>query len=467
MQEAQFIQKSQQGIDEVRISDKRGIQAPFFVPELKGPECLQSLLIARNALEENNPIMVPGYRWKDIRSKPQFKEVKDEVQSLVLQHPFIYNEPVELFRYSQPKNLVTYAFQGDRGSTREFNNRLKKGKYKEALRLLPPFFQPFVETQMKSLLKQISGATVPMKYQQQSSGKVHEAWRDSRADKKFVSYFEEVVEDAGKSPNATVLPPVPPVLKSSGMDAIHRTRGYNVKMAEICDAKRNEWGGGPVTSYLHFYIDQGIFDSGTDNDRKVLQAISSQLDSHPFAGVALTISNLPNVWEKGNDKRLERFINDISNIARERHVPVILPRSGWYGAHLSDYGVQGFSNLMNGNFTYTRRSGGISELARYGTVPIYGEARDLNAEKLSSYLNNHGGTLPHNPHLPDVPPTFNTSSETLEGKFGKGIHFRIKFGKPRRLTHIQEAKEFRDGLRRGNPNPARRYLERSSHLHLS
>jgi len=467
MQGVQYVEKNEQGLDEVRVSDKKGIEAPFYTPEVSGPEGLQALLYAKEALEEQNPVIVPGHRWQDIRSKPRFREVREEIRELVTEHPIYYYEPVELFRYTRPQSLVTYAFRGDQGQSRAFYDKLREGQYDKAIHSLPTFFQPFVETQMKSLLES-KEIDIPSKYESQSSGKVHEAWRDRRADSGFTKYFETLTNDAGNAPNATLIPPVPPVMKSTGQDVISRTLGFNSYMQQLAATKYNEASSGSVTSYLHFYIDQGVFEpENNDNDNRIKQTIRSELQNSAYAGVALTISNIENVWTKGNEKSLERFITDVTSIARQEHLPVVMPRSGYYGMHLTDHGVQTFSNLMNGNMEYTRRGGGIDERSKYGTLPIYGAAMDVNAEQLDRVLSRNAGNVHDVPGVPSSPPTYNQSGSSYEAKFGKANQFRIKFGKPRRMVHVKEAQELRDGIRRGTAQPARRYLERSQHPDLT
>lgn len=467
MQDIQFIEQNAQGLDEIRVSDVKGIEAPFYTPEIGGPEGLHALLNAKEALETENPIIVPGHRWQDIRSKPRFKKVRDDIRKLVTGHPFYYYEPVELFRYTRPQNLVTYAFQGDQSRSGDFYDDLRDGNYEQAIEKLPRFFQPFVEAQMKALLKS-KGLKIPMKYQSQSSGKVHEAWRDNRADSGFTGYFETLANDAGNAPNAALVPPVPPVMKSSGKDAISRTLGLNSYMRQLAETKWNEPSSGAVTAYLHFYIDQGVFEpNNNDNDYRVKQAIRSEIADASYAGIAITISNIQKVWNKGNEKALERFITDVTSIARQEHLPVILPRSGYYGMYLTDHGIQTFSTMMNGNLTYNRRGGGIDERAKYGTLPIYGGARDVNAEELDRVLSRNGGEVHDITGIRSSPPTYNQSANSYKGKYGNAKQFRIQFGKPRRLVHVKEAEELRDGLRRGTAKPARRYLERSDHPDLS
>lgn len=467
MQGIQYVEKNAQGLDEVRVSDKKGIEAPFYTPEVSGPEGLQALLYAKEALESQNPIIVPGYRWQDIRSKPRFREVSQEIRELVTEHPLLYYEPVELFRYTRPQKLVTYALRGDQSRSRAFYNDLRNGEFEKAIQSLPRFFQPFVEAQMKSLLES-KDIEVPPRYQSQSSGKVHEAWRDKRADSGFTRYFETLANDAGNAPNATLIPPVPPVMKSTGQDVISRTLGFNSYMQQLAATKYNEASSGSTTSYLHFYMDQGVFEpENNDNDRRVMKAIRSEIQNSAYAGIALTISNIEKVWAKGNEKSLERFIADITSFARQEHLPVIMPRSGYYGMQLTDHGIQAFSNMMNGNLTYNRRGGGISERAKYGTVPIYGEAVDVNAEQLDQVLSRNAGNVHDVAGIPSSPPTYNRAAQSYKDKFGKANQFRIQFGKPRRMVHVKEVKELRDGLRRGTAQPARRYLERSQHPDLA
>lgn len=467
MQEVEFLKKAADGIDELRISDVDNIKAPVFTPEVSGPECLQSLLSVRPALDQQNPIMVPGHRWQDIRSKPRFKEFKKEIQEIVLNHPIYYYEPVELFRYTRPQRLVTYGFRGDRSRSRSFYSELRSQNYDEAIDLLPRFFQPFVEKQMKSLLES-KELSVPQRYDGQKGGKIYEAWRDSRADSGFTRYFERIADDAARSPNSAIIPPVPPILKSSGQDAISRTVGFNSYMRMLCETKWNEPSSGTVTPYLHFYVDQGIFEpDASRNEQRVKQTIGAEISNADYAGIALTISNLPKIWEKGNERSLERFMVDVSNVAQQNHLPIILPRSGYFGMYLTDFGIQSFSTLMNGNHVYLRRGGGIDERAKYGTIPIYGSARDVNVDGLGRVLGLNGGEVHNFEGLPQSPPTFNPTANSYKSKFGDARRFRYEFGKPRRLIHVKEAKELREALRRGTANPAKRYLERSENPYLA
>ena len=90
-----------------------------------------------------------------------------------------------------------------------------------------------------------------------------------------------------------------------------------------------------------------------------------------------------------------------------------------------------------------------------------------NAEQLDRVLSRNSGQLHDVAGVPNSPPTYNPNANSYKGIFGHDKQFRIQFGKARRMVHIKEAKELRDGLKRGTAHPARRYLERSQNQHLS
>jgi hypothetical protein len=466
MPELEFVQQNEAGLEEVRINDQTGIQAPFFIPELTGPEDLEALLNGLPALDENNPVMVPGYRWQDIRSKPTFKDKRSEIKRLLSTHPFFYYEPVELYRFKMPMHLVTYAFQGNRSKSREFYKQTRKGEVDQAISMLPTFFQPFLEAQIERLLEKTDDAD-PDDAPDTKNRKIHESWRDERADKGFTEYFDYLVEDAQRSPNVSVIPPVPPILASSDRDAVTRTFGVNRYMTSLCEKKGSGMSGNRVYSYFHLYIDQGAFKSGSNKSQQIISKLKDEIVEFDYAGVAVTISNYDRAWENGLEKSIEKFVNRVSNIAGQQDLPVTLPRSNWYGAYLTDSGVQSFSSPLNGNERKHQRStGGMGKKARYGTVAMYGEAFDLNVSQLETVLERNGQVHDVD-HLPSEPPTFAPEEREWKQKFGKARQFRVEFAKPRRLVHSQEAREFREDIKAGVPNPAEHYFRRSQHPHLS
>lgn len=466
MADLDFVQQNQEGLEEVRVNDTKGIEAPFFVPEIGGPEDLLAILNTWTFLDAKNPIMVPGYRWQDIRSKPMFKDRRSEIKELISHHPLYYYEPVELFRYTMPMNLVTYSFQGNRSKSRTFYKKIRKGDVGDAISMLPTFFQPFLEAQIERLLEKTDGAD-SSDCPDTMSRKIHEAWRDDRADQGFTDYFNSLVDDAQRSPNVSIIPPVPPILASSDRDTITRTRGVNRYLTRYCKQEGSGLAGNRVYSYFHLYIDQGAFKAGNDNDEEAVSMLEEELIEFDYAGIAITISNYGRGWENGLGKSIEKFVNRVSNLSGQYDLPVILPRSNWYGAYLTDQGVQAFSTPLNGNERDQQRStGGMGEKARYGTVAIYGTARDANVSELDTLLQ-RDGQLHDVKDLPAKPPTYAPKEREWKQKFGKARDFRIEFAKPRRLIHAQEALEFREDLKAGVPNPAEHYFRRSQHPHLS
>lgn len=466
MTELEFVQKNQEGIEEVRINDRAGIEAPFFAPELTGPEDLLAILNGLPVLDDQNPIVVPGYRWQDIRSKPMFKEKRHEIKKILSEHPILYYEPVELFRFTMPMNLVTYAFQGSRSKSREFYKKVRRGDVEAAISMLPRFFQPFLEAQIERLLEKTDDAS-PVDTPDTTNRKIHEAWRDQRADRGFTDYFDAIVEDARRLPNASIIPPVPPILASSERDALTRTLGVNRFMTRLCEQMGDSISGNRVYSYFHLYMDQGSFKTGSNKVDKVISILEDELVEFDYAGIGVTISNYDRAWENGLGKSIEQFISEVSNIGGQYDLPVILPRSNWYGAYLTDQGAQSFSIPLNGNERdFQRSTGGMDAKAKYGTVAVYGEAIDLNANQLDLFLQRNG-QLHDIPNLPSTPPTYAPAESDWKRKFGKARDFRIKFAKPRRLVHAQEAREFREDIKAGVPNPAEHYFRRSQHPYLS
>jgi len=45
------------------------ISSPVYIPEIKGAEGLRAILDHVDALDENNPIMVPAAKWSSLRER--------------------------------------------------------------------------------------------------------------------------------------------------------------------------------------------------------------------------------------------------------------------------------------------------------------------------------------------------------------------------------------------------------------
>lgn len=452
------------GIYEYRISTEGSIKTPSFVPEIKSYEDVHAIAPHLDALDPNNPILVPGFQWERIRTMPSMSRHGNDMREL-LGLPHIFYEPPELFRYTMPDRLVSYALRGSKTKRGRFNDKVESGDIDGAIEELPQFFQPFLDRQRKSLLRGYENGPDPST---ETNGKIAEGWGDPRADRGYSDYFQAIVEDAKDIQNAHVTPPVPVIRKSSGDFNRRRMRGANRAMADICDAA-NFGFGSPVYSYYHIYIDSNIVRGKCDHPQHILDHLQEDLTTrdHRYGGVLLSITGYRDAWENNAGNALTEFIEQIADIATRNRVPLHLPRSGWYGAYLTDANAHGFGSMMNGSERYKSRGGGpTDDLYQFGQVPLYEYAQEVYVDQLETYLNNRGGQMHHVTGVPDQPPSYNPRGSDWEAKFGGPYEFRKNFGKPRRLLHAKEAREFRDGYRNGLMNPATRYFDRSDHDHL-
>lgn len=460
----QFLRQNQHGIEEYRISAESGIKSPSFMPEIKAGEDLHALLPHLDALDDNNPVIVPGYRWEQIRSQPSFSKYGRSMRRF-MNLPLIYYEPPEFFRYTLPDKLVTYALQGSRTKRERFNEHVRNGDLDAAIEELPLFFQPFVDRQRESLLRCYEEGPDPST---EDNGKVAEGWGDPRADQGYESYYREIVENAKRASNSHVVPPVPAIRKSSGDVEVRRMRGSNRAMADICDATSFAFGN-PVYPYYHVYADTNILRRDSPNVERIFNALQKDLGAQDYGGVALTLTGYENAWESNIEDAVADFVERLANLAERHSMPLHLPRSSWYGAFLTDVGVNAFGSLLNGKERYTS-GGGMSKdnfHYQYGSVAIYDHAVEFHVDQLEKHLQQNGGQVHPINGLPDKPPVYNPRGQSFKDKFGNPRDFRINFGKPRRLLHAQEAREFRGGLRQGLIKPASRYFERSQHNFLS
>lgn len=466
VQEQQFLRETgDDGVYEYRISSASDIKTPSFVPEIKSYEDVHAIAPYLDALDENNPVMVPGYQWDRIKSMPSMARHGENFRRLQ-NLPHIYYEPPELFRFTMPDRLVSYALRGSKTKRGRFNEKVEDGDIDGALEELPMFFRPFVDRQRKTLLKHYDDGPDPST---ESNGKVAEGWSDPRADRGYYDYFQAIVEDAKEIRNVHVAPPVPVIRKSSGEYNLRRTRGANRAMADVCDAANYRMGS-PVFSYYHVYMDSNIVRGNSGHPANILDLLEEELTTgdRRYGGVMLTVTGYEDAWDKNDGHALTEFIDRVGDVATRNRVPLHLPRSGWYGAYLTDYNTHAFGSLMNGGDHYKSRLGGPSdELYRYGQVPLYQYAREVYVDQLETHLANNGGHVHSIDGLPDTPPSFNPRGSDWEAKFDGAYDFRTNFGKVRRLLHAQEAREFRDGYRSGLLKPANRYFERSEHPHLA
>lgn len=473
MSAQQFLRTAQDGLQEYRVSNYGWIKSPSYMPEIRSGEDLEALLLHLDALDDDNPVIVPGFRFENIHTQPKFGQYAHRKRRLLREHPLVFYEPPELFRYAMPDRVVTYALQGSRSKRMDFNEKLRAGDIGGAIEELPQFFQPFVSRQRASLLRSDEDAPDPEDLDIEN-GKIEDGWGDQRADKGYADYYRGVVQNAKQVGHAHVVAPVPAITKSSRDTHIRRMRGSNRAMLDICDAAHFGFSS-PVLPYYHVYADYNILRTDNDNEAAIIDALERDLQTTGssdigFAGIVLTLSGYEKAWDNKLDGQLEQFVSRLADIGSRFGVPLILPRSEWYGMHLSDHGAQVFSSMMNGHKRYKQKGGGMGGDDRhylFGYTPLYDHAVELTIDSYEQALSNMGGSAHPIDGLPDSPPTYNPKGDTYKQKFGSPREYRINFGKARRLLHVQEARELRDGIRNGLMSPARRYLDRSQHDHLN
>jgi hypothetical protein len=265
-----------------------------------------------------------------------------------------------------------------------------------------------------------------------------------------------------KSPNATIIPPVPQLRKDTPESIKRRILSSNAATSRICYEMRRE--NKQILPYFHLYIDLNIFDNDDQNNQNTAFSLLNAGITHGnnynnYSGVTLTLVGYENAIKNYRSSQLRNFISEIVNICHEKtpSLPVILLRSSWYGLYFADYGVQAFSSLLNGNLKYSQGSGGtISPNNRFGRVPII----DLCIDADIDYVKNHLSELDEFPHvdgLPTIPQPEYFNDEAL---------YRIKFSKPLRLIHIEEGRRIRKATLEGTINPSKHYFSKSQHTYL-
>lgn len=463
--EIQYKTGQNQAVEQLRIGDQSNIERVRYSTEIKGPEDLEALRRAKNALDTEDPLMISAHRAQKIRMQPRFREYEEEIRDLFTKRPVLYFEPPELFRYRRPQQLITYNFRGDVPSIKKFYSKVRNDNHNDALSMLHPFIRPFIQAQYDSLLN--SKDNLPDDQSAiETSDHVYEAWGEDAVDNAYPSFISNVMNEAQNTPDSGIIAPVPPVMKSSAETVITRTAGYNDLVWEYAKTAFEDPSAGTTTAYLHFYTDKGVFSNNSNNDGRILNSIRSQLEARSYSGVAITISNYDRIWEAGLERNLERFMSELDAITNEYSVPLVAPRSGYYGMYMTDMGVDIFSSMMNGNVELNRKGGAPSKEARFGKIPIYDACRNVNIEQAEQVLRRRRGKLYSVPGVPDSPPMFNPKSSGVGNKFGKPKRFRIEFGKQRRLLHLVEAQEIRQALVRGTADPATQYFRGSEHPHL-
>ncbi len=443
----QYLFQEATGITKYVVG-KKTVNAPSFIPEIGGLEDMEVILrFAIRALEEGTPILISSRNWKASVNNPRFITTslfpsRMNLKQLIKRHPIIFYEPPELFRYSMPELILNHALNSRR--KKEFKRLLHQGKEDEAIKLVPEFYRPFVERQISSIYRTILKQSV-----KRSPPHVVDAWRDDDVKRAYFGYIFNILVEASKVPNSAVIPSVPPLLQSSYQDLLKTARLANLA-ALFASARLSSSLPGGV--YYHLYVDWMCL-----RDYDFLPIITAILDTdlktHDFCGVAVTLTGYEKAQEKGEFDRIESFINEIVNVSHQHNLPVILPRSKWEGLYLTDLGVQSFSSLLNGNRKYEYGGGIRSKEDQFGKVPLPNAAKEVRVADVKRIVSKYGG-FPNILGLPVKPSSV---------AFNKPKLYRLEFAKPWRLSHSYEAKLVRDGLAKGVRNPAKMYLENSKH----
>jgi len=470
-----YLNESDEAVESFKMGGHEGITAPVYIPELKGAEGLRAILDHVDALDEKNPVMVPAAKWSWLREKNEIisrtndegREIgAEEVEEFEENHPLVFYDPPELYNYKLTKTLTNYVFKHGAWESERFNKLLTQGNYSDALRELPEFLHPFIHANFNRVLEETDGASQisPSELQINTT---EEAWT-SLEDRNFDEYYQVLATQAEKRPSSVLVPPVPQMSKEWNESIVTAWCLSNSRMAQQVDGREN------CDSYFHLYMDYQAWDTEASEDTasRCLRILERELENGDYAGIALTVYRPNRIWQTNRSARMQTFMQDLSEIGSEYELPIICPRSEWFGSLVTDTGIQAFSSLLNGQWSYSRYSsgGGPTGADKYGRTMIPNEARALklrsdNEEDLEGYLEANSD-LPDVDGLPSEPPTYDPSANGLQEKFGTSPEFRRTFGKPRRLGHVDEAQQFREEKANGVDEPAREYLRESENPYI-
>jgi|GEM_PF-6726233 len=465
-----FISENSQGEPVFSLGDHEKIPKPVFIPEIKSYEGLYAVLTYTSALDVKNPVMVPSAAYESIRSKtvrrysentPEISEQK--VETFEKDYPLILLDPPELFNYRKPNALINYYFKGQKKDKEDFESKIRDGDYENALSQLPKCISGFIKANLDKVTNHIEGAPTPHpEYFEVSS--TDQAWQELDSED-YMDYYQELMDTRDKL-SGVLIPPVPKITRKMADSLTVATCTSNAKMAEICKTD------GTPNSYFHVFLDHlALKSDGSGIGRRVLGMIEGEIERKDYAGIALTIRNPHKVDSSGRRARTSTFVSNVVQTAEEHGLPVIAPRSEWLGALFTDNGVAGFSDMMNSGWEYPDGSPGGPEEIRhhYGRLTAYDDAQILRVDPdvgtgAIEYMRN--GNLTEFESLPNTPPGDLTNGESYEQVLGTPPEYRRKFSKPRKLSHVYEAKEFREKRSQGVNQPAREYLKHSNNPYI-
>lgn len=468
MSEGESFRTTIDGETRVRIGNHEGIETPFYAPEVKNwQNDLHVTLDHREALDENNPVLVPAWDWPRLRAKNDIVQRKDaddetaigekEIEALEKNHPLIQFFPPELFAFrGKTEILRTYLLKRDKEAKADFKSNLQDGNVEAALTGLPKFTRPFIQSNFNPILSKFG----MQKDAVSNSGEdFDEIWK-SIPDAHYEDFFGQIAEEAMTLPSAVVVPPVP-LISRYDSDLVTALCTSNAKMAEFARA------GGESRAFFHLYLHYTAFSDGKDGGRdtasRILNVLRNEVSRREYAGIAVTVYKGEEVFESSTAPRVATFFQNIATVAEDHGLPILCPRSEWLGLWATDFGIDGFSSLYNGSWTY-RSGGAVENVDKYGYTMVRSESRSLklrseNDADIEEHLSNGGiDTMDELPEEPPEPPEDFEPSDELQAKYGTSFYYRRHYGKPQKLNHVWEARLVRSA---NSSSAAQDHLENS------
>lgn len=485
----QLVTEQDSGVQEIQIGSIKGIETPVFAPEIKGKEDLKAILSHLHILEEGNPILVPGYRWPQIRNSEFEDSLQENLKKLLQRHPIFLYDPPELFRYRKGGSIVTYALKGSRSQRSKFNSHLLSGEVEEALALLPMFYRDFVRCQVDKIYKEVvmnqkdgpdklSQIDVPIRIKNEKlSLSLPEVWRYRVTESMLHDYYLTLIQDAANFQNTSVITPVA-ALRENDEEMIEHVYSQNQTMLDLCDMISKQ-GPSNIYPYYHLYLDSSVFHPSSNVVPYLRDTLEDNIQTE-YRGMAVTISSYQAIWEDGHQRQLQQFVSWLNDVCEQNYIPIMAPRSEWYGAFLSDLDVNMFSSLLRKMQEYQDQAGGPGIIESYGSIPDIENSSYLDLLEVDDRLLKHG-ELTNVPGIEgrprNYPPIVDNSleeeiasgstNEKVKYRFDTAKQYRETFGKPWWLSFIEVSQQLREGRRMGLDQPAKRRFDGAGHPHLS
>ncbi|MCU4971860.1 hypothetical protein OB955_03795 [Halobacteria archaeon AArc-m2/3/4] len=438
----------------VQIGDHKGIETPFFAPEIKNwQNDLHVTLDYREALDDHNPIIVPAWDWPRLREKNSILQRKGEdetptgkkeVEELEKDHPLIHYFPPELLAYRGKTNILRkYLLKRDKESKSDFKSALQDGDPERAIEELPKLTRPFIRSNLNPILNDFN---IRKETVSNTGEDPEEIWK-SLPDTHYDGFYRQIANEAMERSSAVVVPPVPQIQRYDG-DLITAVCKANAKMSKF--ARRD----GESRAYFHLYLHYTSFSDSHGDERdtasRALKILRSEVERGDYAGIAVTIYKGEEVFESSTPPRVGTFFENLGSFAEEQALPVICPRSEWLGFWATDSGVDGFSSLYNGSWVY-RSGGAVDDVDQYGYTMVPSESRSLklrsdDGKGIEDHIADEGlSGLDALPDEPPKPPSDFDPNNGLQSRYGTPFYYRRQFGKPQKLNHIWEARQVRSG----------------------